>query len=82
MLTNQRRVSVDQSERRSSTLDQSEPSSQNAHARYPSEDKKGTGPSFLRISFCDTYPTRRQFAKESCGADLKHVCLGSLSGVK
>ena len=30
MLTNQRRVYVDQSERRSSKLDQSEPSSQNA----------------------------------------------------
>ena len=46
---------------------------QNAHARYPPEDIKGTGPSFLLISFCDTYPTPRQFAKESCGADLKHV---------
>ena len=30
MLTNQRRVSVDQSERRSSKFNQSEPSSQNA----------------------------------------------------
>ena len=47
MLTNQRRVSVDQSERRSSKFNQSDPSSQNAHARYPSEDIKGTGPSFL-----------------------------------
>ena len=47
MLTNQRRVYVDQSERRSSKFDQSEPSSQNAHARYPPEDIKGTGPSFL-----------------------------------
>ena len=77
MLTNQRRVSVDQSERRSSKLDQAEPSSQNAHARYPPEDIKGTGPSFLLISFCDTYPTPRLFGSGYWRADLKHVCLGS-----
>ena len=67
MLTNQRRVYVDQSQ----------PSSQNAHARYPSEDIKGTGPSFLLISFCDTYPTPRLFGSGYWRADLKHVCLGS-----
>ena len=50
--TNQRRVYVDQSERRSSKLDQSERSS---HARYPSDGIKGTAPSFLRISFSDRY---------------------------
>ena len=43
--TNQRRVYVDQSERRSSKFKQSERSSQNA--RYPSEGIKGTVPSFL-----------------------------------
>ena len=45
MLTNQRRVSVDQSERRSSKLDQSEPSSQNA--MRGTDGIKGTVPSFL-----------------------------------
>ena len=46
MLTNQRRVYVDQSERRSSKLDQSEPSSQNAMRGIP-DCIKGTVPSFL-----------------------------------
>ena len=46
MLTNQRRVYVDQSERRSSKLDQSEPSSQNAMRDTP-DSIKGTVPSFL-----------------------------------
>ena len=46
MLTNQRRVYVDQSERRSSKLDQSEPSSQNAMRDTP-DCIKGTVPSFL-----------------------------------
>ena len=45
MLTNQRRVSVDQSERRSSTFNQSEPSSQNA--MRGTDGIKGTVPSFL-----------------------------------
>ena len=53
MLTNQRRVYVDQSERRSSTLDQSEPSSQNA--------MRGTPP----IPFSDTVPAPRLFVHES-----------------
>ena len=43
--TNQRRVYVDQSERRSSKLDQSEPSSQNA--MRGTDGIKGTVPSFL-----------------------------------
>ena len=46
MLTNQRRVYVDQSERRSSKLDQSEPSSQNAMRGTP-DGITGTVPSFL-----------------------------------
>ena len=46
MLTNQRRVYVDRSERRSSKLDQSEPSSQNAMRGTP-DCIKGTVPSFL-----------------------------------
>ena len=46
MLTNQRRVYVDQSERRNSKLDQSEPSSQNAMRDTP-DCIKGTVPSFL-----------------------------------
>ena len=46
MLTNQRRVYVDQSVRRSSKLDQSEPSSQNAMRGTP-DYIKGTVPSFL-----------------------------------
>ena len=75
MLTNQ-------SEGARNSTNQSLPPECNAHARYPSEGIKGTVPSFLRISFCDTYPTRRQFAKESCGADLKHVCLVWSLGVK
>ena len=45
MLTNQRRVSVDQSERRSSTFNQSERSSQNA--MRGTDGIKGTVPSFL-----------------------------------
>ena len=45
MLTNQRRVSVDQSERRGSRFDQSEPSSQNA--MRGTDGIKGTVPSFL-----------------------------------
>ena len=45
--TNQRRVYVDRSERRSSKLDQSERSS---HARYSSEGIKGTVPSFPSIT--------------------------------
>ena len=45
--TNQRRVYVDRSERRSSKLDQSERSS---HARYLSEGIKGTVPSFPSIT--------------------------------
>ena len=45
MLTNQRRVYVDQSERRSSKLDQSEPSSQNA--MRGTDGIKGTVPSLL-----------------------------------
>ena len=63
MLTNQRRVYVDQSERRSSKFNQSQPSSQNA--MRGTDGIKGTVPSFLRISFCDTYPTPRLFGKES-----------------
>ena len=43
--TNQRRVYVDQSERRSSKLDQSEPSSR--HATRGTDGIKGTAPSFL-----------------------------------
>ena len=58
MLTNQ-------SEGARHSTNQSLPPECNAHARYPSEGIKGTVPSFLRISFCDTYPTRRLFGKES-----------------
>ena len=46
MLTNQRRVYVDRSERRSSKLDQSEPSSHYAMRGTP-DCIKGTVPSFL-----------------------------------
>ena len=46
MLTNQRRVYVDQSERRGSKFNQSEPSSQNAMRGIP-DCIKGTVPSFL-----------------------------------
>ena len=45
MLTNQRRVYVDQSERRSSKFNQSQPSSQNA--TRGTDGIKGTAPSFL-----------------------------------
>ena len=45
MLTNQRRVYVDQSERRSSKFNQSQPSSQNA--MRGTDGIKGTVPSFL-----------------------------------
>ena len=49
MLTNQ-------SEGARNSTNQSLPPECNAHARYPSEGIKGTAPSFLRISFCDTVP--------------------------
>ena len=58
MLTNQ-------SEGARNSTNQSLPPECNAHARYPSEGIKDTGPSFLLISFCDTYPTPRLFGKES-----------------
>ena len=45
MLTNQRRVYVDQSERRSSKFNQSHPSSQNA--TRGTDGIKGTAPSFI-----------------------------------
>ena len=48
MLTNQ-------SEGARNWTNQSLPPECNAHARYPSEGIKGTVPSFLRISFYDTY---------------------------
>ena len=56
MLTNQRRVYVDQSERRSSKLDQSEPSSQNA--MRGTDGIKGTVPSFL------PFPSVTQFRND------------------
>ena len=52
MLTNQRRVYVDQSERRSSKLDQSEPSSQNAMRDTP--DYKRHRAFISPIPFSDT----------------------------
>ena len=54
MLTNQRRVYVDQSERRGSKLDQSEPSSQNAMRGTP-DCIKGTVPSFLSFPSVTQY---------------------------
>ena len=60
MLTNQRRVYVDQSERRSSKLDQSEPSSQNAMRDTP-DCIKGT------VSSICTSDVPPQFRKGCCG---------------
>ena len=64
--TNQRRVSVDQSERRSSIFNQSEPSSRHA-TRGTADGIKGTVPSFLPFPSVTQYQQHVNLCG-NCGA--------------
>ena len=78
MLTNQRRVSVDQSERRGSRFNQSEPSSQNA--MRGTDGIKGTVPSFLPFPSVTGTNSTSICERTRCGAQRKHVNISRSHG--